>query len=203
MSNQRLDAVDLIAPFHGVRSSLLAITSIEVMCNACSPRMTPEQFFSHTTAGRLWHLPLPRFFSSSEPLRVATPARDSRPRAAGVTAHRLCPPSHRAVVLGRVRVSDAVSTWLQLASILIPGTRSAFVPRVDLAYSEWKVLVEYDGQQHRTDSKRYARDVKRAADLREAGWVLITVLKEGLHGAGQTASVDRIRRALQTAGWRP
>ena len=43
----------------------------------------------------------------------------------------------------------------------------------DLAYPEWRVLVEYDGEHHREDRAQYARDVERLDDLARAGWRVI------------------------------
>ncbi|MDF2441802.1 MAG: hypothetical protein JWR01_5 [Subtercola sp.] len=242
LREERLYGVDLVRPFPGVRVVDGPFGSVEALAWAYAQRMPPTHFFSHTTAARLWHLPLNRPFSASEPVHVSSLERD-RIRCRGTVGHQPRDGKIRVVRLGRVRTSDAVSTWLQLASILsvdalvavgdalvrlgvespketelrlliirsgmpepavnvpIHGTRSAFVPRVDLVYSKWKVLVEYDGEQHRTDSRRYARDRKRAVDLRDAGWTLITVLKDGLEGVGKTNSLDEVRRALLRAGW--
>ncbi|PPF79988.1 hypothetical protein C5B96_11435 [Subtercola sp. Z020] len=289
-SKRRLDGADLTAPHRGVRTRHATVQTVQDQVAAYLPRLLAEQFFSHTTAARLWGLPLPRAFTPAEPLHVATPDRVNRARTAGVVAHRLTPPTHRVVRVGRVRVGDAVSTWLQLASILsveqlvavgdalvldpvhpdreapaprpyanpeelrrrvrafrgpgkrrlvdalelvrlgvespketelrlliirsgmpepavnvpVPVQRLSYVPRVDLVYAEWKVLVEYDGQQHRTDPARFAHDNARAAALRESGHVLITVLKGGLAGASARAeTAERVRRALLAAGWRP
>ncbi|RFA10602.1 hypothetical protein B7R54_16365 [Subtercola boreus] len=289
VGKRRLDSPDLSAPYRGVRSTSAAIPSVEDQAAAYAPRLSEGQFFSHITAARLWHLPTPRKFLATEPIHVSTPDRVNRVRTAGVTAHRLAPPTHRVQTLGRVRVSDAVSTWVQLASILsldalvavgdalvldpvfpdrdapaprpyatpeelrlrveafrgpgkrrllealelvrlgvespketelrlliirsgmpepavnvlIHGTRSPFVPRVDLVYAEWKVLVEYDGEQHREDPEQFERDQRRAADLRAAGYTLITVRKEGLSRSGRQRTVTEIRDALVASGWRP
>lgn len=48
------------------------------------------------------------------------------------------------------------------------------VARVDLAWPEWKVAVEYDGHDHAVDDRR-GRDVERLDHLRRLGWVVITV----------------------------
>ncbi|WP_172582476.1 DUF559 domain-containing protein [Subtercola boreus] len=287
VGKRRLDGGDLAAPYRGVRMRSAKIDSAVEQAAAYVPRLAADQFFSHTTAARLWRLPLPRRFSAGDTIHVATANRVNRVRATGVTSHRLSPPTHRVVRLGRARASDAVSTWLQLASILsvddlvavgdalvlapvypdthapaprpyalpdelrsrvsafrgpgkqklvaalelvrlgcespketllrlliirsglpepainvlIYGTRSAFVPRVDLINLTWKVIIEYDGQQHREDSELYERDQQRAADLRAAGFTVVTVRKAGLTRAGRHRTVTEIRDALIAAGW--
>ncbi|HEY2195006.1 MAG TPA: hypothetical protein VGH76_22285 [Actinomycetospora sp.] len=49
-----------------------------------------------------------------------------------------------------------------------------FVARLDLAWPEWKVALEYDGHDHAADDRR-GRDVERIDELRGLGWVVITV----------------------------
>lgn len=56
--------------------------------------------------------------------------------------------------------------------VVLDGRR--FVARVDLAWPEWKVALEYDGHDHATDDRR-GRDVDRADELRRLGWIVITV----------------------------
>lgn len=48
------------------------------------------------------------------------------------------------------------------------------VARLDLAWPEWKVALEYDGRDHAVDDRR-GRDVERIDALRALGWVVITV----------------------------
>lgn len=69
----------------------------------------------------------------------------------------------------------------------------------DLVYRRYKVVVEYEGEHHRTDSVQFARDVDRYNDLADAGWLAIRVTKE----MPQNEIIARTRRALLTRGWRP
>lgn len=46
------------------------------------------------------------------------------------------------------------------------------VARVDLAYPDERVAIEYDGYRHHTGRKAYSRDSWRQAGLEEAGWVV-------------------------------
>ena len=55
-----------------------------------------------------------------------------------------------------------------------------FVPsrwrrRIDMGWPEWKVGVEYDGEQHWTDSNRHAEDIERLEYLAVQGWITVRV----------------------------
>ena len=71
--------------------------------------------------------------------------------------------------------------------------------RGDLVYLRYKILVEYDGEQHRTDSAQYNRDAERLHDLRGAGGLVITVRK----GSSQDWVRSAVDGALRSRGWRP
>jgi very-short-patch-repair endonuclease len=47
-----------------------------------------------------------------------------------------------------------------------------FVARVDLAYPQWRIAIEYDGDYHR-DRDAYRDDQRRANALRVAGWTVL------------------------------
>lgn len=47
--------------------------------------------------------------------------------------------------------------------------------RIDMGYREFKVGVEYDGEQHWTDPRRRAYDIDRHAELSALGWVIVRV----------------------------
>lgn len=86
-----------------------------------------------------------------------------------------------------------------------PAIRDAdgrFLGFGDLVYAEQKVVVEYDGQQHRTSDRQFGHDVTRLNALGEDGWIVIRVTKE--HWATRHAvAIPQVRRALLTRGWRP
>jgi hypothetical protein len=79
---------------------------------------------------------------------------------------------------------------------LRPGRKRV---RGDLVYLEYRVLLEYDGEHHRTDTIQYARDVERLDDVMADGWRVIRVLKDT-----PTAEIlARLDDALRSRGWRP
>lgn len=78
-------------------------------------------------------------------------------------------------------------TWLRLLLIraglpkpttqikVVDGSWSA---RLDMGWEDVKVAVEYDGDQHRTDRRRYLHDIKRLERLQQLGWIVIRVVAE-------------------------
>lgn len=72
----------------------------------------------------------------------------------------------------------------------------------DLVYSRWRVLVEYDGDHHRTDRAQYARDVDRLDDLAHAGWRVIRFNATHV-GRRRADRIERVRAALIAADWAP
>jgi very-short-patch-repair endonuclease len=69
---------------------------------------------------------------------------------------------------------------------------------LDMGWEDYMVAVEYDGEQHRTDSLQYRKDVRRLEALHRLGWIVIRVVA-GDHPA---AIVRRVRDALDTRGSR-
>lgn len=278
VSRSRLRAGDLTAPFHGVRSHSLNPGTFADRCHACQQRMHPEQFFSHTTAARLFGLPLPHTLRDSTlEITSLTPRRPMR--AEGVRGHEMSASDEHVIwVVDGLRTVDPVSAWLQLApqldvrALVVAGdalmrrhrpyaspalvahrVRSnrgqrgqrkliqaldlmrantdspretelrldilaaglpepeanpaiyaadgRFIAYGDLTYPEYKVLVEYDGEQHRTSDQQFARDVARLNELIAEGWIVIRVTKA--HWARRhEVSIPKVRRALISRGWR-
>lgn len=71
--------------------------------------------------------------------------------------------------------------------------------RVDLAWPEWKVGVEYDGAQHWTDKFTHGDDIARREFFAERDWRLVHVVHA--HLADPAGIVARARKALIAAGW--
>ncbi|HEU5223393.1 MAG TPA: DUF559 domain-containing protein [Candidatus Lumbricidophila sp.] len=76
---------------------------------------------------------------------------------------------------------------------------SGVVLHGDLVFRAHRVLVEYDGNQHRTDTRQFVRDVDRMNYLAVDGWQVIRV-----HASTPDASVLAwLESALRSRGWRP
>lgn len=83
----------------------------------------------------------------------------------------------------------------------IRDVHGRFLARGDLLYREWKVLVEYDGEQHRTSTQQYDRDLARLDDLAADGWRVIRVVSRSFF-ADRRGTADRVAAALTERGWR-
>lgn len=73
--------------------------------------------------------------------------------------------------------------------------------RADLLYRTWRVIVEYDGDQHRTDTRQWDRDVQRLERFAAQGWVVVRITGRAFFGDRAT-SIARVEQALHAAGWR-
>jgi hypothetical protein len=69
----------------------------------------------------------------------------------------------------------------------------------DLGWEDYKVAAEYDGDYHRSDRRRFVKDIDKLGIADEQGWIVIRVVSE--HRPGEV--VGRAYRALAGRGWRP
>lgn len=89
---------------------------------------------------------------------------------------------------------------LMKAGLPKPRTQIRVHPyRLDMGYDEFKVGVEYDGEQHWQDPHQHARDIDRLADLAALGWQIIRVSAEILRNRPHVI-VSRTCEALHAAG---
>lgn len=77
-----------------------------------------------------------------------------------------------------------------------------WIGRFDMVYRHARVIVEYDGDQHRTNTRQFDRDSRRLDDFAAHGWRVVRITGRSFT-ANPTGCLVRIRRALLTAGWRP
>ncbi len=99
-------------------------------------------------------------------------------------------------------------TWLRLvlidAGLPAPETQIPVnenwrtVGVLDIGWERYKVAAEYDGDQHRTDRRQYARDQWRMRRLEALGWIVIRVIAEDK----PEDVVRRVREALVRRGCR-
>src|SRR6185437_6087665 len=97
-------------------------------------------------------------------------------------------------------------TWLRLllidAGFPTPTTqipvheRWRLVAVLDMGWETYKVAVEYDGDQHRTDRRQYAKDQWRLRTLEALGWIVIRVIA----GDRPDDVVRRAQAALRRRG---
>ncbi len=77
-----------------------------------------------------------------------------------------------------------------------------FLARVDLAYPQARVAIEYEGEHHLRDVGQWTRDILRYDLLAAEGWRVIRVTKEELT-VRPAALVARVRAVLRAADVRP
>lgn len=93
-----------------------------------------------------------------------------------------------AVKLVRERVDSPRETWLRLCLVLaglpepecnlIIGNDHGPMGRVDLVYLAFRLIIEYEGDQHRTDRNQWNHDIDRHEDFTRDHWTLIRVTSE-------------------------
>lgn len=94
-------------------------------------------------------------------------------------------------------------TWLRLllvrngfprprTQIAVYNEFGALIAELDMGWEDIKVAAEYDGDQHRTDSRQFNRDIRRLEDLREAGWIVVRITAQDT----DAVALRRIRAAF-------
>lgn len=117
----------------------------------------------------------------------------------------------RAIAAARFGSESARETHLRLAlvraglpepelNLSLYDSRGRFVARLDQAYPQYRVGVEYDGRQHAFDEKQFERDAERWESVRREGWLLVRVLRRHMANDG-AAAVSMVREALRESGW--
>jgi Protein of unknown function (DUF559) len=114
----------------------------------------------------------------------------------------------RAAALVCERVDSPRETRLRLCLVLaglpqptcnvVLGDAEFPIGRVDLAYLRWKVIIEYEGDQHRTDRRQWNIDINRQEEFTAVGWTVIRVTAEAMRRPRSV--VRRVLAALRAAG---
>jgi len=73
--------------------------------------------------------------------------------------------------------------------------------RFDLSYPDLKIVVEYDGRQHRADLDQWDHDVERGEWFDEDGWRHVPVFSWGIYRRPDR-TIERVRNALVSRGYR-
>ena len=117
--------------------------------------------------------------------------------------------ARRAVMLVRERVDSPRETWLRLCLVLaglpmpecnlVIGDDQGPMGRVDLVYLAYKLIIEYEGDQHRTDRNQWNADIDRHEDFARDNWTLIRVTSERARWPRQV--VRSVYQALRTNGY--
>jgi hypothetical protein len=101
-------------------------------------------------------------------------------------------------------------TWLRLlyidAGLPRPTTQvpiydpdGRLLRTCDMGWEDYKVVAEYDGDQHRTDRPQYVKDMRIIPKIERLGHIVLRVIKEDR----PHEIVAAAREALLSRGWRP
>lgn len=71
----------------------------------------------------------------------------------------------------------------------------------DAAYLDYRISLQYDGQHH-GGIEQHLRDIERQEKSLAHGWLEVRISKHDLEGE-RPAFVHKVRRALQSRGWKP
>jgi hypothetical protein len=118
--------------------------------------------------------------------------------------------ARRAAGFVRARVDSVPETRLRLCLVLaelptpdcnlVMGTHARPIGRVDLVFREFGVLIEYEGNQHRTDGWQWNIDIGRYEDFTVDGYVVIRVTGAAMRRPREV--VCRVDAALRSHGYR-
>jgi hypothetical protein len=114
-----------------------------------------------------------------------------------------------ALELCRVGVDSPEETFLRLALIegglpepvvQLPVMTSKGLRHADLGYPEERVLLEFQGDGHRTSRARWLDDLRRVQLFEDVGYRVIAVGHGDVHPSAG-ALISRVRRALRGTHW--
>ena len=117
LSPARLRSRDLDASVWGVRGSIRDPSRL-AKAVLFSKRLPDDAVFSHTTAAQLLGIPVPWRATKETRLHVSVPAPRRAPHANGVIGHQSERAEDEVVIVGGVRVSSTIRTWVDLASMV-------------------------------------------------------------------------------------
>lgn len=118
--------------------------------------------------------------------------------------------ARRAARLVRRGVDSPMETRLRLLLILagypepvvaheLPKLGGQPAIRLDLAYPQWRVAIEYDGRHHAESDVQWQRDLDRREQLDGIVWRLVVVRSPGIYVDPGT-TLSRVRLVLQQVG---
>lgn len=141
--------------------------------------------------------------------RKSTPARlaaavEQYPSRRGVRIARAAVPLLSARSLSpaesilRVRIIQAGLPTPQ-QNLSIYSAEGRFLAMCDLAFPDFKVIVEYEGDHHRTDKAQWGKDIRRVLDLQDEDWITLRAWAPDLTNSAPL--IARIRSTLTRRGW--
>ena len=130
--------------------------------------------------------------------------------ACATSSHPGARAARRAATYVRARVDSPMETRLRMLLVLaglpeptvdhrILDRDGRVLYRFDLSYPDLRIVVEYDGRQHRADLDQWDHDTERKDWLDAAGWLHVPVFSRGIYrDPGRT--VQRVEAVLRSRG---
>lgn len=78
----------------------------------------------------------------------------------------------------------------------------SWTAEADLAWPQFGVLVEYEGDVHRTSRRRFVTDVRRFDRYADEGWRAVRATRADVFDDPREL-MSRLERRLRESGWRP
>ena len=104
-------------------------------------------------------------------------------------------PESRPETLTRLLIIDAGFPEPEVGiAVAVEDGREVLHP--DLAYRDWRIVLEYEGAHHR-DPARWKRDITRREKFEAAGWRVVRVTSDDLFGEPD-AFIERLRRVIRS-----
>lgn len=86
-----------------------------------------------------------------------------------------------------------------IVNLCLYGPDGELLRRLDLAYPEAKLGIEYDGRHHAESAAQWASDISRREDLHADGWTILTLISRDIYAVpGRT--IHRVVRAMHQVG---
>lgn len=125
-------------------------------------------------------------------------------RLARAAALRRAGARSRAETLVRLQIVSAGLPEPVVAHTVQSTSRSSerWTAEADLAWPQFRVLLEYEGDMHRSSRRRFATDVRRFERYADEGWRALRATRDDLFGS-PSELLSRLERRLRENGWRP
>ncbi|MGL5406686.1 MAG: endonuclease domain-containing protein [Propionibacteriaceae bacterium] len=75
-----------------------------------------------------------------------------------------------------------------------------FLARLDLAWEEFRVAVEYEGIHHATDPEQWAKDIERYRHLESLGWTVLRITSQHMRNPASVVTMVYSARYVLMAG---
>jgi hypothetical protein len=164
-----------------------------------APWLTPDDIVTvaDALAGR-WS---PYREARELPITALASAVEHSPRSRGAATLR------RALPLVRADVESPKETELRLllcraglpepeVNVRTYAEDGLYLGKPDLRWSLSKVCTEYEGDEHRVDRRRFRDDISRRERFADAGWRMVRVTEDDLHGTASERLLERFHRLL-------